>query len=265
MNKESFLDWQYHTLRKEIESSKDRQFKIGAGSLVIVPAVEILAIAVKESVHAEHGIGTVLAIPMLVLLLLLPIIVLVLHALFFAEHLAISRCARYIREHIESALPKVVGWEEWLGVTWLEERAMGSKETLVYQCLQTLGLDLPVGFEQTGVRAKQRGDRAQESLQELAFRLLYISLYIIAVASIVFVCIFLISHLPRHLKEALPLSVVWIKVLVGLGLSLIYLLLWVLERLRVQAVMKQVTKHASFAVAEKGSEHRTSTHGAYPG
>jgi hypothetical protein len=117
MDKTSFLDWQYHTLRKEIETSKDRQFKIGAGSLVIVPAVEILAIAVKESVHAEHGMGSVLAIPMLVLLLLLPIIVLVLHTLFMAEHLAISRCARYIRDHIESAIPQVEGWEEWLGVT----------------------------------------------------------------------------------------------------------------------------------------------------
>jgi hypothetical protein len=265
MNEESFLEWQYHTLRKEIETSKDRQFKIGAGSLVIVPAVEILAIAVKETVHAEHGMGTVLVIPMLVLLLLLPIIVLVLHALFFAEHLAISRCARYIREHIESAIPKVEGWEEWLGVTWLEERGLSSKETLAYQCLQTLGLDLPVGFEQTGVRAKKRGDRAQESLQELAFRLLYISLYLIAVVSIVFVCVFLISQLPSHLKEALPLSVVWIQVLVGLGLSLTYLLLWVLERRRVQAVMKQVSKHASSAEEEKGSEYRTPTHGAYPG
>jgi len=264
MNKESFLEWQYHTLRKEIETSKDRQFKIGAGSLVIVPAVEILAIAVKESVHSENGMGTVLAIPMLVLLLLLPIIVLVLHALFFAEHLAISRCARYIREHIESAT-KVKGWEEWLGVTWLEERAMGSKKTLASQCLQTLGLDLPVGFEQTGVRARQPGDRAQESLQELAFRLLYISLYVIAVASIVFVCIFLIGHLPSHLRDALPLPAVWTQVLVGLGLSLTYLLLWVLERLRVQAVMNQVSKHVSFAEEEKGSEYRTPTHGAYPG
>jgi hypothetical protein len=262
MNKESFLEWQYHTLRKEIETSKDRQFKIGAGSLVIVPAVEILAIAVKESVHAEHGMGSVLAIPMLVLLLLLPIIVLVLHTLFMAEHLAISRCARYIREHIESAIPQVEGWEEWLGVTWLEERAQGAKETLAYQCLQTLGLDLPVGFEQTGVRAKKRGDRAQESLQELAFRLLYISLYLIAVVSIVFVCVFLIGQLP---KEALPLPEVWIKVIVGLGLSLTYLLLWVLERLRVRAVMKQVSKHASFAEEDKGGEYRTPTHGAYPG
>src|SRR5215204_2515279 len=130
MNKESFLEWQYHTLRKEIETSKDRQFKIGAGSIVIVPAVEILAIAVKESVVAEDDMGIVLAVPLLVLLLLLPIIVLVLHSLFMAEHLAISRCARYIREHIESAVPQVEGWEQWLGVTWLEEWALDSKKIL---------------------------------------------------------------------------------------------------------------------------------------
>jgi hypothetical protein len=266
MNTESFLEWQYHTLRKEIETSKDRQFKIGAGSLVIVPAVEILAIAVKESVHAGgHGMGFILAIPMLVLLLLLPIIVLVLHSLFFAEHLAISRCARYIREHIESAIPKVEGWEEWLGMTWLEERALSTKETLAYQCLQTLGLDLPIGSEQTGVRAKKRGDRAQESLQELAFRLLYISLYLIAAVSIVFVCVYLIGHLPKDLKGALPLSVVWIQVLVGLGLSLTYLLLWVIERRRVRAAMTQVSKHASSAEEEEGSEYRTPTHSAYRG
>jgi hypothetical protein len=85
------------------------------------------------------------------------------------------------------------------------------------------------------------------------------------VVSIVFVCVFLISQLPSHLKEALPLSVVWIQVLVGLGLSLTYLLLWVLERRRVQAVMKQVSKHASSAEEERGSEYRTPTHGAYPG
>jgi cytochrome c biogenesis protein CcdA len=139
---------------------------------------------------------------------------------------------------------------------------VGAKETLAYQCLQTLGLDLPVGFEQTGVRAKKRGDRAQESLQELAFRLLYISLYLIAVVSIVFVCVFLIGQLP---KEALPLPEVWIKVIVGLGLSLTYLLLWVLEWWRVRAVMKQVSKHASFAVEEKGGEYRMPTRVAYPG
>jgi hypothetical protein len=81
----------------------------------------------------------------------------------------------------------------------------------------------------------------------------------------VFVCIFLIGHLPSHLRDALPLPVVWIQVLVGLGLSLTYLLLWVLERLRVQAVMNQVSKHVSFAEEEKGSEYRTPTHGAYPG
>jgi hypothetical protein len=118
MNEEAFLEWQYHTLSKEIETSKDRLFKIGAGSLIIVPAVEILAIAVKETVVADHDMGAILVVPLLVLLLLLPIVVLVLHTLFFAEHLAISRCARYIREHIEPAVPKVVGWEQWLGKTW---------------------------------------------------------------------------------------------------------------------------------------------------
>jgi hypothetical protein len=76
------------------------------------------------------------------------------------------------------------------------------------------------------------------------------------------VCVFLIGQLP---KEALPLPEVWIKVIVGLGLSLTYLLLWVLERLRVRAVMKQVSKHASFAEEDKGGEYRTPTHGAYPG
>src|SRR5215203_122272 len=61
MNKESFLEWQYHTLRKEIETSKDRQFKIGAGSLVIVPAVEILAIGERYGHRSRDSHAGVVA------------------------------------------------------------------------------------------------------------------------------------------------------------------------------------------------------------
>ena len=51
---DKFLKWQYHTLRQEIETSKDRHFKITAGTLILVPAIELLTIAVKEPV-VEQG------------------------------------------------------------------------------------------------------------------------------------------------------------------------------------------------------------------
>jgi hypothetical protein len=122
VKKETFAEWQYQTLRKEIEVSKDRHFKIAAGAVVVVPTVDILAVAVKDSLLEGRGVGSILMAPLLVLLLLLPILVLVLHALYVSEHLVISRCARYIRHYIEADIPGLVGWENWLGPTWLEQQ-----------------------------------------------------------------------------------------------------------------------------------------------
>src|SRR5215212_10401653 len=262
---EKFLQSQYDTLRKEIEASKERLFKIGAGALILVPAVEILAIAVKETVlanqhtSANEPIGSILVIPLLVLLLLLPIIVLVLHALFFSEHVSISRCGRYIRDYIEPRVKTLegwegwMGWEEWLGDTWLQRRAraskklQASKEPRAHKFLQMLGLDFP--FDRP--EREEREERMQERLQEFAFRFLYISLYLLAVVSIVFVSLFLIERFAQQTgAEWITLQ---IKVLVGLGLSLFYLLLWGLERWLVNAAMAE---EASRIAEEQGKGKR---------
>jgi len=227
--KKAFLEWQYLTLRKEIEISRDRHFKIAAGALVIVPAVEILAIAVKESVVGNHSIGSSLVVPLIVVLLLLPLIVLVLHAIFVSEHLAIGRCGSYIRDYIEPDVSGVVGWETWLGKTWLEQRAealnslAAEKGHLREGILQEFGLHPNVGLDLKEVRA-------HEGLQELAFRLLYASLYVIAVVSIVFVGVTVMDHW---------IQAVWVKVLVGLSISLLYVILWVVERTRVRRAIVQ--------------------------
>jgi hypothetical protein len=180
-DKKTFLEQQYLTLRKEIESSRDRHFKIAAGALVVVPAVEILATAVKDSVLGDQSIGSTLAIPLFVLLLLLPVIVLALHAIWVSEHLAISRCGYYIREFIEPAVPDVVGWERWLGRTWIEQRAesLPKKDPSDINGI-SLRIDrdrLIIGIrEGSSVHPKVGLDlkdvRASEGLQELAFRLL---------------------------------------------------------------------------------------------
>ena len=128
IDEKAFLGEQYLTLRKEIERSRDRHFRIAAGAVVIVPAVEIFASAVKASIFEQGRTDSIFAIPLLVLLLLLPIIVLALHAIWVAEHLAISRCGYYIREYIEPALQQDVGWEKWLGRTWVEQRAEALQE-----------------------------------------------------------------------------------------------------------------------------------------
>jgi hypothetical protein len=159
LDKKAFLEWQYNTLRKEIETSRAHHFTIAAGTLVVVPAVELLVGAGKDLVVENNGMGSILAVLSLVVVVLLPTIVLSVYALFFAEHFAIMRCGRYIRNHIEPEVsPQIVGWENWLGKTHLED-----KDAL-------------------------KGKRAHEGLQMLAFNLLYGALYLVAVFSAGFAC-----------------------------------------------------------------------------
>jgi hypothetical protein len=248
MDKKAFLEQQYLTLRKEIESSRDRHFKIAAGALVIVPAVEIFASAIKVSIfEGEKGesMGHILAIPLLVILLLLPIIVLALHAIWVAEHLAISRCGYYIREYIEPAVPEVVGWEKWLGRTWVEQRAeaLTKKDGSDINGI-SLRVDLKKGLREgsslhPNVGLDLKEVRAHEGLQELAFRLLYVSIYGIAAVSTVFVCFAVVSQAIRDWTLG------WVQVLVQaltvLGLLSFYTYLWLLER---QRVLRAIEKEA---------------------
>ncbi len=109
LGKDRFLELQYNTLRKEIETRQDRHFKLATGAVLLVPAVQLLSAGLKEI--DTSGVANI-TFP---LLLALPIIVLSIFILYFSEHHSIMRCGRYIEEQIEAAVrPKVTGWESWL-------------------------------------------------------------------------------------------------------------------------------------------------------
>ena len=116
MKKEKFLELQYLTLRKEIEETKGRIFKIIVGGASVVPAAQFLA--------QTYDVG--------VIMLLLPFLVIIIILLFLAENNALMRCGRYIRLHIEPyirlpiepTIPEgIMGWETW------EEETSEKKKT----------------------------------------------------------------------------------------------------------------------------------------
>jgi hypothetical protein len=135
-----FLKLQYETLRKEIETRQDRHFKIAAGSLLVVPAVPTLAKAL-EGIKGTGAIAWSTGAIAWALLMLLPVIVLSLYVLYFSEHLAIRRCARYIRDCIEekrydgSDPSAIKGWE-----TWLKEEESEDPRIRDHEKLQKAGL-----------------------------------------------------------------------------------------------------------------------------
>jgi hypothetical protein len=94
----TFVEAEYNALRQEITDCEDRNFKLIAGGLLIVPTAEYLA-------KTQH-IG--------IIRLLLPLIIIAFFILFFAQLQAIKRCGVYIRLYIERDVPGVTGWENWL-------------------------------------------------------------------------------------------------------------------------------------------------------
>jgi|SRR5829696_308923 len=137
-----FLELEYNTLRKEIETRADRHFKIAAGTLLIVPIVSILAKATeKSSGTSTPPVGAETVPPPSLtptLLIVLPMIVLALYVLYVSEHHAIYRCARYIRDYIEKQIdPKPKGWE-----TWLKEAKVEHKRLREHEKQQKIGLYL---------------------------------------------------------------------------------------------------------------------------
>lgn len=98
---DQFLELQYITLRKEIEETKARTFRIIIGGATIVPAAQFIA--------QTYNIAT--------LSLLLPVLVIIITLLFLAENHALMRCGCFIRLHIESTVAEVKGWETWLEST----------------------------------------------------------------------------------------------------------------------------------------------------
>jgi hypothetical protein len=100
MDLEKIVELQYLTLRKEIEITKDRIFKIITGGATVVPLAQFLAIS--------YNLGIVT--------MLLPFLVVIMTLLFLSEMNALMRCGRYIRTEIEPLFKakKITGWESWL-------------------------------------------------------------------------------------------------------------------------------------------------------
>jgi len=96
--KSAFVEAEYNALRQEIHDCEDRNFKLIAGGLLIVPTAEYLA--------KTQEIG--------IIRLLLPLIVIAFFILFFGQLQAIRRCGVYIKLYIERDVPGVTGWENWL-------------------------------------------------------------------------------------------------------------------------------------------------------
>lgn len=105
----SFLELEYTTLRKEIEDSRERGFKIIVGAVLAVPTAQFIA--------EGFNIG--------IFKLFVPLIVLCFYLLWLAEHLAIGRCAEYIltlEDRMKRISPEVEGWEHWLRARSVDRR-----------------------------------------------------------------------------------------------------------------------------------------------
>jgi len=98
MDIEKFIELQYLTLRKEIESTKDRMFKIVVGGTTVVPAAQFFAEVYKVGV----------------ITLVLPFLVIIVMLLFLHENNALMRCGLFIRLHVEPNEPNLTCWEYWL-------------------------------------------------------------------------------------------------------------------------------------------------------
>lgn len=100
MDKSEFLKQQYITLRREIEETKSRIFKLVGSGIIVVPAANFLGQSFKLDL----------------LILTIPVLVIVLLLFYLSENHAIMRAGRYIRLHIEPEVKGIVGWENWLQI-----------------------------------------------------------------------------------------------------------------------------------------------------
>lgn len=116
MDEKKFLESQYLTLRKEIEATKDRIFKIIIGGATVVPAAQFFAEVYKV------GVVT----------LVLPFLVIIVMLLFLHENNALMRCGRFIRLHIEPHLPSLTCWEYWLSEPTPNFDTRASEKYLIY-------------------------------------------------------------------------------------------------------------------------------------
>jgi len=98
IDQSKFIELEYATLRKEIETSKANMFKLVVGGSAVIPAA--------QSVADSYSIG--------VITLALPLVVAVLVLLFLAENHAVMRAGTYILQEIEPKIDGMKGWETWL-------------------------------------------------------------------------------------------------------------------------------------------------------
>jgi hypothetical protein len=98
MDKARYQELLFLTLRKEIEDSLDRAFKIMVGGATLIPAV----------------VGIVAYYSATPILLTLPMVVVVTALLYLFQWNSIMRCGRYIRLKLEKDIMGDDGWEAWL-------------------------------------------------------------------------------------------------------------------------------------------------------
>lgn len=98
MDKNRFLELQYLTLRKEIETCLERAFQIMVGGATLIPILT----GILRSYTATP------------ILMALPMVVVVTALLYLNQWNMIMRAGRYIRTKIEPELIGGQGWEAWL-------------------------------------------------------------------------------------------------------------------------------------------------------
>lgn len=98
----AFFLREHEMLRVEIDTGKDRIFKIVTG--------QIFALPIADSISALTGSSAIMVV--------MPFIVLILVLTYLYEANSIFRAALYIRDHIENNVKlknkSFVGWENWL-------------------------------------------------------------------------------------------------------------------------------------------------------
>jgi hypothetical protein len=99
VDKSTYRQLEYLTLRKEIEDSLNRSFQIMVGGAGLIPVL----------------VGIIAFYAATAILLTLPMMVVVIALLYMNQWNSIMRCGRYIRTRIEKPiLGEEGGWEAWL-------------------------------------------------------------------------------------------------------------------------------------------------------
>lgn len=115
----NYLMSEFNFLRKEIEDSKERTFKIISGQIFSLPIISVLSIALGEKIPKDNN--SLAAVLMNFAVIITPFIVLILVLTFLHERSTMYRAGLYIRENIEEIINanggNVEGWEHWLEKT----------------------------------------------------------------------------------------------------------------------------------------------------